>query len=297
MGLERTRLTVNGVDYSALVCGSEGPLALCLHGFPDSAHTWRHLLPRLAAAGFRAVAPWLRGYAPTGLAPGGDYSVTAIAGDVTGLHDALGGDADAVLIGHDWGAIIAYAAASTPGRFRRVVTLAVPPPATAAKAFLSYDQLRRSFYVMLFQTPLAEFAVAADDLRFLDRLWADWSPGYDAARDLPEVKASLRRPEHLAAAIGYYRAMFGSGVPDGVPSAPTLYLHGTQDGAFGVEGTAGAEDELGAGSRVERLDGVGHFLHLETPEQVNEMILEWVRGVAQPAAGGDAAPLDRQDAT
>lgn len=296
MGITRTESSVNGVRYTALTCGGDGPLALCLHGFPDTPHTWRYLLPRLAEAGYRVVAPWLRGYAPTALAPDGDYSVATIAADVAGLYDAFGGDGDAVLVGHDWGAIIGYAAAAVPNRFRRVVTLAVPPPATAARAFLDYDQLRRSFYVMLFQTPLAEFVVGGDDLRFVERLWADWSPGYDARADLPWVKDALRDPPNTAAAISYYRAMFGAGVPQQVPAAPTLYLHGRTDGAFGVQGTKDAEVELPAGSRVERLDGVGHFLHLERPEQINRLILEWFGAGAAGRNDHDVSVDSRHDA-
>lgn len=296
MGISRTELSVNGVRYAALSCGSEGPLALCLHGFPDTPHTWRHLLPALADAGYRAVAPWLRGYAPTDVAPDGDYSVATLAADVAALHEALGGDENAVLVGHDWGAIIGYAAAAEPGRFRRLVTLAVPPPGTAAKAFLSYDQLRRSFYVMLFQTPLAEFAVRDQDLRFIERLWADWSPGYDASGDLPWVKDALRDPANTAAAIGYYRAMFGAGVPQDVPAAPTVYLHGRQDGAFGIEGTEGAETELPAGSQVERIDGVGHFLHLERPELINRLILQCFDLGTNPGDDDDDSARSRHDA-
>src|SRR5690348_4014555 len=104
------RASVNDVEFAYLACG-DGPLALCLHGFPDSAHTWRHLLPELADAGFHAVAPWLRGYAPTGLDAKGRYQNGASVADVIGPHDALGGDSSAVLIGHDWGARIATGAA------------------------------------------------------------------------------------------------------------------------------------------------------------------------------------------
>src|SRR5207248_10523053 len=131
------RVTVNGIEFAYLSCGDEGPLALCLHGFPDSACTWRLLLPELAAAGFRAVAPWLRGYAPTGLDAQGRYQNGASVTDVVGLHDALGGDGDAVLIGHDWGARIATGAAVlAPERFRSVVTSAVPPSGAVAQGFL-----------------------------------------------------------------------------------------------------------------------------------------------------------------
>ncbi|MGH9005868.1 MAG: alpha/beta fold hydrolase, partial [Acidimicrobiia bacterium] len=164
------------------------PLALCLHGFPDSAWTWRHLLPSLAAAGYRAVAPWMRGYAPTTVPADGHYQSAVLGLDACALHEALGGGDDAVLIGHDWGAFAAYAAAHHGTPWRRVVTLAVPPPATITSGFLTYDQLRRSWYMFLFQHPLAELAVPMDDLAFIERLWADWSPGYDASADLPHVK-------------------------------------------------------------------------------------------------------------
>src|SRR3954465_5483310 len=100
----------NGVTYGYLADGPEdGPLALCLHGFPDSAWTWRHLLPELAAAGYRAVAPFLRGYAPTSIPDDGLYQSGAVASDAIALHAALGGGDDAVVIGHDWGALAAYA--------------------------------------------------------------------------------------------------------------------------------------------------------------------------------------------
>ena len=160
----------NGLSFGVLSMG-DGPLALCLHGFPDSAWTWQHLLPELAAAGFRAVAPFLRGYAPTSVPADGLYQSGAVAADAIALHDALGGGDDAVLIGHDWGALATYAAAGhAPERWRRVVAASVPPPATVAQAFFSYDQLRRSWYMFFFQSPLADMAVPMDDLAFIDRL-------------------------------------------------------------------------------------------------------------------------------
>lgn len=277
MEIAQTTVEANGLSFGALTCGDSGPLALCLHGFPDSAHTWRHLLPQLAAAGYRAVAPWTRGYAPTVVPGNGDYSAAALSSDANALHDALGGDSDAVLIGHDWGALATYnAAANEPAKWRRLVTIAVPPPGIATNAFFRYEQLKRSFYIMLFQTPLAEIVVGADDLIFIDKLWADWSPSYDGSADLPHVKAALRAPANLAAAIGYYRAMFSVGGGDKSPPQPTLYLHGTDDGAFGVEGVAGTEQNLSAESRVDIIEGVGHFLHLEKPEEINKLILDWL---------------------
>jgi pimeloyl-ACP methyl ester carboxylesterase len=277
-------VSANGLTFSylsagdgPLASGSRRPLALCLHGFPDSAHTFRHLLPALADAGFRAVAPWTRGYAPTDVPADGDYRVSTLAADANALHEALGGGPDAVLIGHDWGAITAYGAASTaPDRWRRVVTMAVPPPAVASAAFFDFAQLKRSFYVYLFQTALAEMVVGADDLAFIDNLWRDWSPGHDGTEDLVHVKDALRAPENLAAAIGYYRAMFGGGVLGESPPHPTLYLHGEDDGAFLADRVPEAKAHLSAESDVRLLPGVGHFLHLERPDEINRLVLDWL---------------------
>lgn len=277
MQLRRTTVTANGLTFAALGCGDDGPLALCLHGFPDSAHTWRLLLPRLAAAGFRAVAPWSRGYAPSDVPADGDYSVAALAADANALHDALGGDADAVLVGHDWGAITAYAAgAAAPDRWRRLVTMAVPPPGLAGAAFFDYPQLKQSFYVYLFQTPLAEMVVGADDLAFVANLWRDWSPAYDPGEDLPHVKDALRDPANLAAAIGYYRAMFGGGLATDSPPQPTLYLHGADDGAFLADRAPEASAHLSPESHVVVVTGAGHFLHLEQPELVGTLVGDWL---------------------
>jgi pimeloyl-ACP methyl ester carboxylesterase len=289
MELNQGRVAANGLEFAYLEAGS-GPLALCLHGFPDSAWSWRHLLPELAAAGFHAVAPFMRGYAPTQVPADGRYYPAALGADACALHEALGGGADAVLIGHDWGASGACAAAAEPGRWRRLVVASVPPFGAVGDKIFSYAQLKRSFYIWLFQLPLAEMIVATDDLAFIDGLWDDWTgAGYDAGEDLAHVKDCLRQPENLAAAIGYYRNTFGGGeiAPEHAAYAtavvqptpkPTLYLHGTADNALGVELVKDVEAFLAPGSEVAILDGLNHFLHLERPDEVNRRIVEFVRG-------------------
>ncbi|MFC4006426.1 alpha/beta fold hydrolase [Nonomuraea purpurea] len=274
--MEIRTIHANGVEFAYLSLG-EGPLALCLHGFPDTAHTWRHLMPALAERGYRAVAPFMRGYAPTEVPADEAYEDAALVADVRALHEELGGDDDAVIIGHDWGAFPVYQSA---GRFRRAVTLALPPPGSLGAGFLDYEQLKRSFYVFLFQTPLAEAAAARPD--FLAGLWREWSPGYDATEDLAFVRRSIGEPANLSAAIGYYRAMLGTTPPSGRHPAvepvagPVLYLHGVQDGALGAELAKAAESMLPAGSRAEQVAGAGHFLHLERPGEVNRLILDWL---------------------
>ena len=190
MAVRSATVRANGLQFGVLEAGS-GPLALCLHGFPDAADTWRHLLPALAGAGFHAVAPFMRGYAPTAVPADGAYHLGALVADAVALHEVLGGDGNAVLIGHDWGAEAAYgAAAFAPDRWRRLVTLAVPPAALDEVLFSDYEQLKRSFYLFMFRDPagLAETVVARDDLAFLDKLWRDWSPGFQPGEHLARVK-------------------------------------------------------------------------------------------------------------
>jgi pimeloyl-ACP methyl ester carboxylesterase len=288
--MEQGTITANGLDVAYLVDGpADGPLALCLHGFPDTAHTWRHLLPELAAAGFRAVAPFLRGYAPTAVPADGRYQTGALVQDANALHEALGGTGDAVLIGHDWGALATYGAvAHEPGRWRRAVTAAVPPTGAIGMSLFTYAQLQRSWYMFFFLSPLAEVALPLDDYSFIDGLWRDWSPGYDATWDVARVKESIGDPGRIVAAIGYYRALYDSSlqVPElaaqqaaalAPTPKPTLYLHGRDDGCMLLESVGHPLDFMAQGSEMQVVDGAGHFLHLERPDVVNPRIVEFLK--------------------
>ncbi len=282
-------ISANGLDFAYLESGpADGPLALCLHGFPDAAPTWNALLADLGEAGFHAVAPWLRGYAPTSIPADGVYQTGALVADANALHDAFGASSDAVIIGHDWGAIATYGiAVSAPEKWRRVVTMAVPPAGALGAGFLTYKQLQRSWYMFFFQHPLSDMAVAMNDLEFIDGLWEDWSPGYNGAEHIAYVKDALRDPANLAAALGYYRAILGDRPKDpaldelqaaagGVPTQPVLFLHGRNDGCLSAGLTTDAAAFLSPDSRVELLDDCGHFLQVEKPEVVNPLVVDWV---------------------
>jgi pimeloyl-ACP methyl ester carboxylesterase len=281
--------TVNGVDYAYLEQGS-GPLALCIHGFPDTARGWTPLLGALADAGFHAVAPFMRGYAPTAAPADGLGPLGAWVSDVLALRDQLGGDADSVLIGHDWGALTTYGAAShAPDAWRRIVTASIPPSAVMATRLLDYDQLKMFWYQYVFLQASAEGIVEADDFQFIARLWSDWSPSFDASAVLPDVKDALRDPAHLSTALSTYRCVydFDRAGPEFADFAlapflphtqPTLYLHGDEDGCVPGSVVGPALEALPEGSRAELVVGAGHFLQYEQPDLVNRLIVDFVTG-------------------
>ncbi|PWN01368.1 alpha/beta hydrolase [Nocardioides silvaticus] len=271
------------------------PLAVLLHGFPDTAHTWRHLGAALAGAGYRVVAPFTRGYGPSGFPADGSYHVPALMSDALELHAALGGDERAVLVGHDWGAITANGiGAYDASPFRRVVSLAVPPfeamnprPGDIGRwARILPRQALLSWYTVYNQLP------GLPERRFDDyvaRLWSRWSPGYDAADDLAHLASSLPTSEHRSAVLGYYRAAVRPWqVPSryrhlgraaiGMPRVPFLFLHGADDGCLDPRWAAQVSGRLDGvrGSRVAVVADAGHFLQLERPAVVNALIVEFL---------------------
>lgn len=281
---EDLHLTANGIEFGALAWGPEdGRLAILVHGYPDSPWTWRHLGPKLGDAGFRAVAPFLRGYGPTGLAPDDRYLISDIASDLVAIRDELGAGTEAALIGHDWGAVAVWEiASSSPESFGSKVAMAVPPPSvlidvwkTSASLPVGLRQLKMSWYFLLNQFSYAEKLQG----RMIPRLWRDWSPGYRAGEDLARVFEALPDRPRRRAALKYYRDNLRGGIAAlaGIsPKSAVLYLHGTTDGCGQVELGRFAEPDLPPGSRFEAIQGVGHFLQLEDPATVNDLVLDWI---------------------
>jgi pimeloyl-ACP methyl ester carboxylesterase len=281
---EHLSVAASALRFGALAWGDpDAPLALLVHGYPDTAWTWRYLGPYLAERGWRAVAPFTRGYAPTDLAPDDSYLIADQAADLLALCGALGGDERAVLIGHDWGAVAVWGVtAAEPKRFARYVAIAVPPPAVLLKPFSSLRtlgigarQARMSWYFLYNQLPASERGLD----RVIPKLWRDWSPGYDAREDLAHVFESLDRFARRRAAMRYYRDNFHRGLKATFtiqPGAPALYLHGERDGCMQAAIAALSTDVLVSGSRFELVPDVGHFMQLENPARVNRLIADWI---------------------
>ncbi|MCR9277856.1 MAG: alpha/beta hydrolase [Pseudomonadaceae bacterium] len=278
------------LTFPVLVCGEESaPALLCIHGFPDNPNTFRHQFEPLASAGYRVIAPTLRGYAPSNIPANGCYQTVACAWDNLAIMEALGID-QAAVYGHDWGSPIASAmAVLAPERVRKLITSAVPYGPGVSTAFVTNaEQQRRSWYMFFFQMPFAEAAVAFDDYAYIRRLWREWSPTWELPDDaLSDVITTLAQPDVLTAALGYYRAAFGGVGHDqayandeaklGSPiTVPALHFQGTADGCMGPELTEGMSAYFEAGLELHLLDDIGHFVHAEAPDVFNEKIIEFL---------------------
>ena len=289
----RGHVEVNGITFHYLEAG-QGPLVLCLHGFPDNAYTYSELLPALAEAGFRGVAPFMRGYAPTTPSPDGRYQSVLLAQDAVALIDALGGGR-AFVVGHDWGATAAYgAAALAPERVTRLVTIGAAHPA-AVRGDLAprYERHKGIWHAYFFQMPFAEQVVAANDFAFLEAWWRDASPEFDPTPVLERVKATFREPGVVTAALSYYRHTFHPANRDPALAAlqerlsapttvPTLSLHGTRDRPGRLEAFETMDDLFLEGLEKVIVPGTGHFVHVERPDEVNRRIVAFF----QAAKGG-----------
>ncbi len=283
---ETGQVTANGLQFHYITKGA-GPLILCLHGFPDIASTFHHQLDAFSAAGYRVVAPYMRGYAPTDIS--GPYQSAAFGQDVLGLISALDYE-QAILLGHDWGVTAVTAAAVfEPERISKLITCAVPYGSSFGQSLLmDADQQRRSWYMYFFQLPLAEIAVPVNDFAFIERLWQDWSPTWDIPeQSLKSVQHTLAQPGVLSAALEYYRYALNPAKADPALahlqarvsepiSVPTLHIHGEVDGCIGTNLTEGMQEFFPKGLQLEIVKGAGHFVHQENPDEFNRLVLDFL---------------------
>jgi len=285
--MEEIRFRANGVPFFALAEGpAQGRLVLLLHGFPELSLSWRRQLPALAAAGFRAVAPDLRGYGRSG-GREGPFDLRTLAADVAGMVGALGRERAAV-VGHDWGGAVAWAAAGyQPEVVERLVVLNSPHPSVLKRELARNPrQLLRSWYMFLFQIPrLPEWLLTRNGAAEVGRMLRGGSHRRDAfpwAETAPYREAFLQ-PGAARAALGYYRASFfgrAAGGPRPRPiRAPTMILWGARDRFLGretIEPAKMARLFAGAGPEISFIEGAGHFVQNEAPEAVNAALVAFL---------------------
>lgn len=276
------RVAANGLEFAVDECGEGDAVALCLHGFPESRFSWRYQLPLLAAHGWRAVAPDLRGYGESSRpASRAAYRIDHLVDDATALYDALGAKRR-LLVAHDWGAAIAWVFAMRRARpLDGLVIMNVPHPAIMTHALrTSAAQRRRSWYIAYFQLPwLPEATLGANHAAAIGRAFTGMA--VDKTAFPPAVVDHYRdnaaSPGALTAMINYYRANVRTiGREPTVPiTVPTLMIWGEADTALGVElteGYAGLADDF----TLVRLPGVSHWVQQEAPDRVNAAMVDWL---------------------
>ncbi|WP_435153838.1 alpha/beta fold hydrolase [Haladaptatus sp. DFWS20] len=280
---------INGVRLHYAEAG-DGPLVVLLHGFPEFWYSWREQIPTLVEAGYRVVAPDLRGYnsseKPNGVE---QYSLDKLVGDVVGLIDHFG-EERAHIVGHDWGGVITWEVAIRhPERVKKLAVLNAPHPGRFREAVRTPDQLRRSWYALFFQLPwLPERLLSVRDYTPIRELFrnAPETPDAFSESDVRRYVEAAAQPGALKGAINYYRALFRDGVArelrtlfDGSTQdfdveVPTLLIWGDEDSALGTELTEGVERWV-PDIRIERLPDASHWVQNDAPERVNDLLVEY----------------------
>jgi pimeloyl-ACP methyl ester carboxylesterase len=275
---ESLMLEVNGIRLHTTMTG-QGPPVLLLHGFPDTHIVWRKQVSVLAAAGYRVLAPDLRGYGRSD-APGGvhDYTLEKLRGDVLGLLDALKID-KVRLVGHDWGGLIGWQlAALAPQRIERLVALSTGHPSAIARAGIV--QHLRMTYVLGFILPgIAEQMLRAGDWFMMRQFTGE--PG-----QADHWKRDLSAPGRLSAALNYYRANVGLALPKSYPRVrvPVMGIWSDGDPALGEKQMRDSARYVDAEFRFERIHDADHWLQLTAHAQVNRLLLDFLGGDSHSAA-------------
>jgi pimeloyl-ACP methyl ester carboxylesterase len=286
--LKDSYAVVAGIRLHYVEAGA-GPLVVLLHGFPEFWYSWRHQLPALVAAGYRVVAPDMRGYNLSDKPSDWRlYDTDLLADDVAGLIRSLG-EERAYVVGHDWGAAVAYAtAARRPEAVRRLAILNVPHTARMLEGFRTFKQLRKSWYMFFFQLPhLPERLIAREDFSLGKRVLRADSPGAFTDEDLTRYVEAWSQPGALTGMLNYYRAALRQSPRKAaarlVPiAAPTMVIWGERDRALGSE-LAEPPARLVPDLRMEWIPEATHWVQHDAPERVNALLVDFLRDDA-PAA-------------
>lgn len=262
------RVVLHVVDEGA------GRPVLLLHGFPDSSALWRHQAPALVGAGFRAIAPDLRGFGRSPQPPRvEDYAMPVVVGDVLALMDDLGVE-QADVVGHDWGSAVGWVLAATaPERVRRFVAVSVGHP--AVRRHLGVEQREKSWYMLFFQFPEAEQLLAADDWKLFRQLLRDDG-------DMDRYLEDLSRPGALTAALHWYRANVAPRAqlapPPPLPpvTVPVMGIWSTGDHYLVEDHVRLSEKYVSGPWRYERIEGASHWVPLDAPERLDELLVDFL---------------------
>jgi pimeloyl-ACP methyl ester carboxylesterase len=288
-GATTRKLTYGQLTFTTYEMG-QGPLVLLIHGFPDTPFTFRHMMPVLAKAGYRAVAVTSRGFEPSSQPKDNDYGFAALSDDVPCWIAALG-ETTAHVVGHDWGANVALAGTlRAPDRIKTLTLMSVPHLAGFGSVGLkSVEQMRRSWYVFFFQwRGVADYVVQCNEWAFLKMLWRRWSLGWSVpTQDLAAMVSVFSQPGVKAAALEYYRAALKTKAPrydEGVAllskpvQVPTLGLTGERDRCISADifEKSMLPELFAKGVQTKRVSGAGHFLHLEKPDETHASLLEFL---------------------
>lgn len=275
----------NGLRFEVAMAGAGDRLALCLHGFPELHHSWRHQMPLLAELGYRVWAPNLRGYGGTSRPEGiRNYALDHLTQDVAALIDASGAK-EVTLLAHDWGAVIAWSFAILKLRpLTRLVIMNVPHPMVGRREIRRWEQLKKSWYIFFFQLPWLpekmlgrKGGTAVGTL--IERTFCNrerFGPDEQAI-----YNAAAARPGARTAMVNYYRALLRHGdsvdLGDHGVEIPTLMVWGEEDVALNIHCTEGTEEWV-PNITVKRLPGVSHWVQQDAPDQVNAILKDWLSG-------------------
>jgi epoxide hydrolase 4 len=275
-------LITNGIRMHFVNQG-EGPLIVLLHGFPEFWYSWRYQIPFLASHGYTVVAPDLRGYNDTEK-PRTGYDIPTLLRDIKGLINGLG-QQTAVIVGHDWGGVLAWSfAMQYPQMTERLIIMNAPHPAAMIREMRTIKQLRKSWYVFAFQIPwLPEYVLGRNHANEVGRMLRGAALQKSAfPLDVTaKYQEAMSRPGAIKAAISYYRQLFWN-LPlsykkyDTRIVAPTLLIWGEQDIALGIELTTGLEQWVTI-IQIRRIPDSGHWVQQEQPDKVNQYLLEFLQ--------------------
>ena len=266
----------------------KGEPIVFLHGFPDCPENYKDQLSFFASKGYQAFVPYMPGYHPEDKELD-TYQSVRIAENIIEFIESVT-DKEIFLFGHDWGSSVSYAVAGLrPDLVSKLISVSVPHGISVGTSFLSdAEQQRKSWYMFFFQLEIAEAAVSFNNYIFIDRLWSDWSPNWPEYKEYAETTIEvLSKDSVLSKALAYYRSTFqpelqkerinelANKLLTEKISAPSLYLHGENDGCIGhylSEGMESFFEDL----EIKILPDCGHFLHLEKKDLANNLVLDFI---------------------